>query len=294
MKKTTDSELFSRLKNKLGRDRIFMLASALAFDAMVAIVPLLLLTIWALGLAMDSSTAAREAILGFVERAVPLASGRAKEVLFSLVEEREWIGVIGSVGLVWAATRLFGSIRGTLEIVFEIPPDRRMGWWAGKGHDAQMVGVVGGLLLATVALTSALHWIQAFGIRVLGLGVDDLDWAVVLIGGALAFALTWSAFFVAYRWVPDRAIPAFDAAVAATFAGILFEIAKRGFVVYLSEFGRIMQAYGSFSSLVAIALWAWYSSLVFVVGGELASARTLAADPDSGVRDRTAEPADPL
>ncbi len=255
---------------KAGRDQVFFLSSGITFNVLVTIVPLLLLTISILGILIESSTAAREQILGFIQRVMPLASAQAEGLLFSLVQDRGWLGLVGLIGLVWASTRLFGSLRTVLEIVFEIPPEDRMGIVEGKIHDVQMVLVVGTLFLLTISLTTMLKWVKNYGVGFLGLDVYNLTWFTSFVSTALAFVITYLMFYFVYRYVPDRWIPRVDAALAALFASVLFEVAKQVFVAYLSEFGRFMELYGSFTNIVIVAFWVYYSSVVFILSGELA------------------------
>lgn len=258
------------LWRKGARDQVFFLASGITFNVLVTIVPLLLLTISILGILVESSAAAREQILNFIQRAMPLASTQAEALLFSFIEDRSVLGVIGLVGLVWASTRLFGSLRTVLEVIFEIPPEDRLGIVEGKIHDVKMVVVVGTLFLLTLSLTTALRWVENYGVGFLGLDAYNLSWATALGSTLLAFAITYLMFYFVYRYVPDRWIPRSDAAMAALFSGILFELAKQVFVAYLSEFTRFLVLYGSFTNLVVVAFWVYYSSLVFILGGELA------------------------
>ena len=258
------------LWRKAGRDQIFFLASGITFNVLVTIVPLLLLTISILGILVESSTAARDQILTFIQRAMPLASLQAETLLFSLVEDRGILGIIGLVGVVWASTRLFGSLRTVLEVIFEIPPEDRLGIVEGKIHDIKMVLIVGTLFLLTLSLTTVLRWVRNYGIGFLGLDAYNLSWATTLGSALLAFVITYLMFYFVYRYVPDRWIPRTDAALAALFSSSLFELAKHVFVAYLSEFGRFLVLYGSFTNLVVVAFWVYYSGLVFIVGGELA------------------------
>lgn len=255
---------------KAAADQIFFLSSGITFNVLVTIVPLLLLSISILGTIIESSTAAREQVLEFIERVLPLESARAEALLFNLVEDRGLFGVIGVVGLVWAATRLFGSLRTVLEVIFEIPPDDRLGIVEGKIHDVKMVVVVGSLFTLTISLTTALRWVEDYGIGFLGLDAYDMSWFTSLASMLVAFAITYVMFYFVYRYVPDRWIPRVDAAVAALFCSVLFELAKQTFIAYLSNFGRFLELYGSFTSLVVVALWVYYSSIVFMLGGELA------------------------
>lgn len=254
---------------KAARDQLFFLSSGITFNVLVTIVPLLLITISVLGMLVESSTSAREQILSFIQRIMPLASAQAESLLFGLVEDSGWFGVLGLVGLIWASTRLFGSLRTVLEIIFEIPPEERLGIVEGKIHDIRMVVVVGSLFLLTISLTTALNWLKNYGVGFLGLDAYNISWFWSLASLLVAYLITYMMFFFVYRYVPDRWIPRQDAAVAAFFSSVLFELAKQAFVAYLAEFGRFMELYGSFTNLVVIAFWVYYSSIVFILGGEL-------------------------
>ena len=175
---------------KAAADQIFFLSSGITFNVLVTIVPLLLLSISILGTIIESSTAAREQVLEFIERVLPLDSARAETLLFNLVEDRGLFGVIGVVGLVWAATRLFGSLRTVLEVIFEIPPEDRLGIVEGKIHDVKMVVVVGSLFTLTISVTTALRWVEDYGIGFLGLDAYDMSWFTSLASMLVAFAIS--------------------------------------------------------------------------------------------------------
>lgn len=258
------------LWHKASHDQIFFLSSGITFNVLVTIVPLLLLSISILGMLVESSGAARDQVLAFMQQVMPLASDQAESLLFSLVQDRGLLGLIGSVGLIWAATRLFGSLRTVLEVVFEIPPEDRLGIVEGKIHDVRMVIIVGTLFVATISLTTGLQWLEDYGIPFLGLGAYDLSRVTALGSMLMAFSITYLMFYFVYRYVPDRWIPRTDAAVAALFSSLLFELAKLAFIAYLSNLGRLLQFYGSFTNLVVVAFWVYYSSIVFMLGGELA------------------------
>lgn len=256
--------------NKASRDQIFFLSSGIAFNVLVTIVPLLLISISILGILVESSSAARDQILTFIQRVMPLASAQAESLLFDLVEDRGWLGAVGLVGLVWAASRLFGSLRTVLEVIFEIPPEDRLGIVQGKIHDIKLVVVVGTLFLLTISLTTTLRWVRNYGIGFLGLDALDISWFWSLASTLLAFVITWLMFYFVYRYAPDRWIPRGYAALGALFSGVLFELAKQIFIAYLSNFGRFLELYGSFTNIVVVAIWVYYSSVVFMLGGQLA------------------------
>ena len=258
------------LWRKASRDQILFLASGITFNVLVTIVPLLLISISILGYAIDSPGEAREQVLGFIQRVMPLATAEAESLLFSLVEDRGKLLGIGLVWLVWAASRLFGSLRTVLEVVFEIPPEDRLGIVEGKIHDLKLVVVVGTLFVLSISLTTGLRWVKNYGVSFLGIDPFDVSWVTAVTSVLVAFTITVAMFYFVYRYAPDRWIPRTDALIAAVFSGVLFELAKQGFVAYLSEFGRFMKLYGSFTNIVVVAFWVYYSSVVFMLGGEIA------------------------
>lgn len=249
---------------------MLFLASGITFNVLVTIVPLLLISISILGYAIDSPGAAREQILHFIQRVMPLASAEAESLLFSLVEDRGKLLGIGLVWLVWASSRLFGSLRTVLEIIFEIPPEDRLGIVEGKIHDLKLVVLVGTLFVVSISLTTGLRWVRNYGVSFMGIDPFDVSWITAVTSVLVAFAVTVVMFYFVYRYAPDRWIPRSDAAIAALFSGILFEFAKQGFVAYLSEFGRFLKLYGSFTNIVVVSFWVYYSSVVFMLGGQLA------------------------
>lgn len=236
----------------------------------MTIVPLLLISISILGYAIGSSEAAREQILHFIQRVMPLASAEAESLLFSLVEDRGKLLGIGLVWLVWASSRLFGSLRTVLEVIFEIPPEDRLGIVEGKIHDLKLVVLVGTLFVLSISLTTGLRWVRNYGVSFFGIDPLGISWITSVASVLVAFLITFIMFYFVYRYAPDRWIPRSDAAIAGVFSGILFELAKQGFIAYLSEFGRFLRLYGSFTNIVIVSFWVYYSSVVFMLGGELA------------------------
>lgn len=221
------------------------------------------MTIAGFGAVLESSARARLEVLDFLRALIPLRSDAARDLLSTVIEERGWLGAIGTAGLVWASTRLFGSLRSVLTIVFEIPSGERLSWVRGKLHDVRMVLGAGTLFLVTVGLTSA--------VRAADLPLPDA------LARVLALGATFAMFYFVYRHVPARRIDRFDAVIGTIFSGVLFEAAKILFVVYLVRFGRTVELYGPLATVAALALWAYYSAVVFLLGAEIAAARAWVA-----------------
>lgn len=281
--------VYDRLKEKLAVDRVPLLASAITFNVLVTAIPFLLLVLSLLGLVVQSSSEVRVEVLEIIRRGLPVSAGVGREWLDGLADDHEWIGTIGVLGLIWATTRLFGSLRDVLEIVFEIPRDTKRGFVRGKFEDARMVVVVGSLFLISVGLTSLARAAHTRLAAVIGLDLFREGWLVQGLGVVGGLVVTFGMFFVLFRRVSGRRIESLDAILAAVFAAVLFECAKIVFVLATGRFTGSLELYGSLAGVVATMLWVYYSSVVFIVGAEIASARRWTRIARPGARTVVAE-----
>ena len=58
--------------------------------------------------------------------------------------------------------------------------------------------------------------------------------------------------------------------MGAFWAALLWEIAKQVFGFYLHNFSGLGKIYGAYALIVVVAFWVYYSSIVFIVGAEIA------------------------
>jgi membrane protein len=256
------------LYDKAGRDEIFFLSSGITFNALICVVPLLLLAIAILGYVVASSTEAYAKTLEMVQRVLPVTGANVRDLLVALVPQRGRLGLLGGLALVWASTRLFGSLRTVLFIVFEIEDEHRLGIVEGKIHDIKMVVVVGLFFLVSMALTAVVSWLGDLSVPLFGRFVNLPLWSW-LGGVALTFGITLTMFYLLYRYLPNRAIGRRRAATAALVASLFFEVAKYLFVSVLAQLLDVA-IYGQFSTLILVLVWVYYSSVVFILGGEIA------------------------
>ncbi len=57
--------------------------------------------------------------------------------------------------------------------------------------------------------------------------------------------------------------------VSALMATIFWEIARQIFGYYLAHAAALDRVYGAYLFLVAVVLWIYYSSLMFILGAEI-------------------------
>jgi membrane protein len=89
--------------------------------------------------------------------------------------------------------------------------------------------------------------------------------------GLLPLLLTTLAFSWLYFKIPNRAVKFSHALIGGVIAAILFELMKRGFAAYVTNFPTYKLIYGAFASVPVFLLWLYLSWVVILLGAEIAA-----------------------
>ena len=252
---------------RFDKDHGAFLASGLAFNMVLCVLPFLLILASLSGYFLESSQKAQNDILTFFQRALPGATARIQTSISRFLENRELIGAVGLVSLVFFASRLFGSIRVVLNLTFNQEHDLNI--ITGKLFDIGMVVLTTMLLVLSIFLSSVVGLLQKLGESWLFTRGYDIFVIKGWLGDGIAFVLSTAMFFVMYRMPLPSRVPTWIVALQAFIVGALWEFAKWLFGLYLTNLGRFDVFYGSFGVLVALVLWIDYSAIIFVIGAEL-------------------------
>jgi membrane protein len=288
-------EFLLRLWQKSVEDEVFFMAGAIAFNVLIALVPLLILGIGLTGFVLSARFGdPTDAILALVADNLPQAGeGVALVEAFrapvsSLVERRTGFTVFGALFLVWVSTRLVATLRIALREIFDL--GRQRGVLMGKLFDIQAVLIGVSLLTLNLGVTVAFEATIDYGIGLIG--VDGSAFSIIerLLGHGLALGSIWTLFLIAYRYLPARRIPWRTAWVAATFSALVHEALKWGFSWYVTEIADYGSAFGNLATVVVLFFWIYYGSIVFILGGEVAQVYTMRKASRAGVMSFEAGP----
>jgi membrane protein len=269
----TARDFLARLWKKLEQDNIFFLSGAIAFNVIVAILPLMLASVGIAGLLIQSRYGVDAAgrILEYVYLAFPPLADPAEQsvrrALENLLGQSTGLLGLGTFVFVWVATRMVGTLRAALREIFDVHEDR--GIIAGKIFDIQMVIAAGTLLALNAGFTLVLQVVGNFGRDFLGFEPAGFALFDRIFFNALAFLSIWFMFVLIYRYLPARRIHWRVALIAATFTGALFELLKIGFGWYVTNVANYTSAYGNFATLIIFLLWIYWGAVAFVIGGEV-------------------------
>ncbi len=178
----------------------------------------------------------------------------------------------------WFSTRLFASIRTALNQMYDVsvrPPVRRhflVGYLLSKLRDVGMVILTLGVFLMTTAITAMVRIARAYGEAdspLVGFFFSSVGrW----IPEALGLMLTFTLFFLLYKYASVRRIDTQAALVASAFGAVAFDVAKRLFTMYIGRGAMLTTVSVDFhlTALILTVLWVWYTALVFLLGGIVA------------------------
>lgn len=270
---------------EFGRDQCPFLAAAICYFVVFAIFPLLLGTIAILGYVVSPEWALQQLHLA-LGRALPEQLSFLPEVLDQVVAARAPSGLIALVLLLWSGKGVFMSMGQALDIIWNAK--EVLGWKDNLRRNALALLLAVGLGGAVIAL-SVLYWglllILEIQIPLLQLRPSELPGVLWILGNVLPVALVALGLLLVYRFMPLRHLPGRAIGIGAASAAVLWELSRQVFNFYLAHFSRFSLVYGPLSGVIAGMLWVYVSSMIFLLGAEIAArcahAKTQGLAPDA-------------
>jgi membrane protein len=244
------------------------LGAALAFYAVFALAPLLLIVIAIAGLVFGQE-AAQGQIIGQIQGFVGEDSAKAIQ---SMIEEarKPAVGIISTVlaivMLLLGATGVFAQLQEALNTIWRVEEKPEQGIWKLlKDRFISLMAVLGtGFLLLISLVISA-------GLSALGATLEHFlpvpEFLLQTINIFVSFAIVTLLFAMIYKLLPDISIYWSDVWIGAIMTSFLFTIGKFLIGLYLGK-SDVGIAYGAAGFLVVILIWVYYASQVFLFGAE--------------------------
>ena len=257
--------------SEIGKDKISVYASQMAYSFFFALFPLLLFLAALLSLVADKHTvmsAFDERIAGALPGDVARLLGRTIErVVFA--KGAPGLLSFGLLTAAWSGSSIFGSLRAALNVAYEVEETRP--WWKQYAIQLGMLVLAGGVtVIATVVLLNGEGVVGWLGSH-LGLGrVTTLIWTVIQFPLAIAalVAVLWLVFYLLPNCRDqDKKI----LIVGALLATALWIVATLLFRLYVQKFNALNPAYGAIGAIMVLLTWMYYSSFVLLAVGELAA-----------------------
>jgi YihY family inner membrane protein len=245
-----------------------LLASGLAFDIILCCIPFFFVLIALMGYVLSSSTGAVEGVQAVLQRFLPQSHDLFAESLPGIIAKRKFYSLMGLGFFAFSSSVAFGSVRSVLDTIFEVK--RPINFFLGKGVDLLLMLAVSGLFLVVVGIESALAVAR---------GISD-EFAVVghwlapgwnLLSHLLGFGLTWSLFYLIFRYCPSRRLGRRPLLVACLIGTVLLEFSKWFFAWYVARVKLYAILSGALGGIFFFLLWAYYASMAFIISATIAA-----------------------
>lgn len=246
------------------------LASMVAYNMLLAVIPVALLGLFIAGQVLSSS-AVQHSVLNDLSELFP---GTTRSTLNDLLREVEnsttGTGVLALIASVWLGSSFWGALDTSFTRIYGCTGRT---WLRQKRFGIVMVVVVLVFMIATVAVPT----VQA----ILLAGAEDLPFdlariadLVYAISLGVSIALLFGCLSLIYSRVPNRSIPwraVWPGALSATLAITVVDYA---FPAYLSHISTIAR-FGTTVVFVLIVLGWFYVLAVIILGGGVVNALRL-------------------
>lgn len=251
--------------------RTSLFAAALAFHALLALAPILLLLLSVAGRLLGQEQARQ----GLAEAAVRFAGAGADQVgaaLLDFVAASRWHTagtVLGVVLLLYFASSFFTQLRAALDSVWEVRHKglgRTLLDYASSLGQTLLAVVVALLIMAVGTLRSIVRPLLAHAGE-----AGAVAWMAWTRLGTLL--ITIAVVGAAFRYLPYvRPRPSWGAVLAGVLpAALTLNLASEGFGLLISK-SALASLYGAAGSVVMFLLWVYYSAWIVLFGAEICRA----------------------
>lgn len=267
-------EFFRRLYHKFHTTDVLGRSANVAFFFSFAFFPLLFFLISLFGMVLESTDQLRNELFHYLSQVMPpsayeLVRNTVEEIIETSTPGKLTIGLLVTL---WSASAGAGSVRKTMNAVYELKETRP--WWWNRIQSLALT-LIFILLIAFALVVVTVGW-QAIETGVLALGfgfasgwiLNVIEWSVVLI---LMFLTT----SVIYSWVPNfREFYWYWISPGAIVAIFLWIVFTSGFRLYLQYFNTYNRTYGSLGAVIILMLWMYLTGMAILLGGVINSVLT--------------------
>ncbi len=244
-------------------NKCLSLASSLSYATVLSIVPLLAVAFSITkGLGMYDGPTVRELLL-------QAAAGR-EMVVDNILEyisntNVQALGAVGAALLLFTAVSLIGTIESAFNAIWQVGKTR--GFLNKFTNYLTLIFVCPVLIFTAISVTAsaqsnaAAQWLLRFSV---------ISQAYAAFLAVLPYLVTWAAFFLVYKFLPNAKTGVKGAAVGAITAGSLWQITQWFYVRYQVGVANYNAIYGGFSQIPLLLAWLYVSWAIVLFGAQLA------------------------
>lgn len=251
-----------RVLRRFHRNKGLMLTSAVAYNALLSIVPVFGLALALLSRVVDPQDL-RPLVEAELNALLPVDVGSIVEAYTRLATERELASGLSLGVLLLFSSFAFKSVDDAMSTIFDSPREHHR----KRFPFARLLLPLGYVAAITLSLLVA---------TLLSIGVDQLPFTTVGDGSAIQtllelVAFVGSAAFLTsfYRHMPDELVPLRYAALGGLASATMWELVRRILSWYFESLSLVGVIYGSLATVVLLLLTFEIAAFVVLIGGQV-------------------------
>lgn len=264
-----------------------LLAAGLAYEALFALVPAILLFVGIVGFVLGDEGVA------VVVRAVGAAAPALEPIVEAALEEVRRgavaLSAVGLAGLAWGASRLYRAVDAAVARIFAAAPRRGSVARAARGLFAVVV-----VLAAGVALTALIGVVAVVEARIWPEGTAALPKPLLAVLPSGFVVVGFGLFAAAvYRWVPTRHVPWSALLLPALATGVAMAVVSELVALLAPRLLGAGAVVGSLVGALVALLWLGISFQILLLGAAWTRHRVLRRRLEGGAAVRGEAERDP-
>lgn len=263
-KYTKDSNFFSYLVYRIGKDDASGLSAQLSYYFMLSLFPMLLFLLSIVPAVGVKQSTIRDIIKDHVP---PAYASQVADIIGDIMGNAS--GSILSVGLIlalWSASNGMTALMNSFNVAYDVEDSRNF-------IVSKLLSVL--FTLAMIIVMPVALVLPTFGQQIgdllfgpLGLG-EQVKWVFDTIRFVLPVIVVLIAFMVLYTLAPNVKIKLMSVIPGAIFATVVFLAGSYLFGIYISNFSNYSRTYGSIAGIIILMLWLYITGFIIIIGAEI-------------------------
>lgn len=242
-------------------------AGSLAFSAVLAMFPLLLLLSAAAGFVGQPGDAAAlaERVLGYAPQLVRDAMRPVVQQV--LAQRNEALLTVGLAITLWTGSSGMQAVRSALNRSYGI--DRGLPFWKARIKSTLFTVVVGSGMLLVFSSVIVMPRVWHFVVTNVGADGEEVIWLYNSVRYGAAYVTLVVLYGLLYGWLPDIPQRVSTVLPGALVGAALWVAAAATLSYTLRSAGNLVLIYGSFAGVVATLVFLYVSASTLIYGAEI-------------------------
>lgn len=247
-------------------DGCLNMSAAIAFYAILSLIPLAFFLVWGAGFFFEHSENARQILLEAIRNLMPEFGEEFQREMAAVERKKALIGGIGLGFLLWSATLVFSALEFAFNKIFRV--DERRSFMRSRIISLGMIVIGVVILIGSIVLTTIAQTAKSYPIVIFDFDLTRFFLGSIFFQYILPFFLLTVIFTVIYIILPRVSVGLIEGFTGGLLCAALFEGAKHLFTWYVKNLGRHSLIYGSLGAIVAVIIWFFYVASIILFCGE--------------------------